>query len=241
MKRGTTFYERFGRAPKIFSRPGPQDTRRTAQFAGTVAGRYAVGRSSSWRISNLILRRSLPAMMLNVVQREGDLHFAPHLQLLMTIWNGSRSAAMVERRVERFAVLREISRPYLRTIATVQESARRQRFIRYLMEWRMRQETEVRAPMRNSLELPARSDKPAAVTATGILRRIPTPLNVMERDSSPHEVKRGQNAEFRRVWEERAQRKAEITPTLDVNHLAERVIQAIDRKIVAQRERLGRA
>ena len=105
----------------------------------------------------------------------------------------------------------------------------------------MRRETEVRTPARSSLELPAQSGQAAAPAAAGILRRLPAPVKEMQREGNVPETKRRQDPEFERAWQEGVRRKTETTPALDVNHLAERVIQAIDRRIVAQRERLGRA
>ena len=225
-----------------------------ARFAQAILKRYAAPRGSSisaWRILNLVLRRARPGTTLLQVFRYHNLHsevsnnhnfyYAPRMTLavsqqghghggaLQRQWPTSQKEQTISRRYSpdgRLAAAKRMLSQLVTRCERVEEWPRAPRVD-------VRRSTPTKVGAETGLQSSASGDRPPA----RILRRVAS--REVEHDHAPHTLesrseKQGVVARKRDV----NQRPADIP--LDISRLTDQVIQAIDRRIVARRERTGR-
>lgn len=205
-----------------------------AEFAQAIWERYT-GRVWPWSPQSLVLRQDRPAVAGQYLQQHLHTHIAPRLNLTVLTWparsndplNGAPILPMTRVRVEPEM---HVPRTFIQTAAS---SAPEQLASRVIASNRRVEAGPVTTPANSKARLP-------------ILGVQPVPRTV--RHEAPMETERGSST-----------RPAESSPTesqaelkagnsrprpgegsLDLNQLTDQVIRAIDHRIIAQRERLGR-
>lgn len=204
---------------------------RAAAFAQALIDRYAPG-SPWWPVLGLVFTQSAPGVTLRPVLQHHALYLAPRLNLTFLaslhgpqspqpdrVWQGQRITTHEERTVQRLIA---------RTERVVQRLAtREQQLVTRLVAREER--AEIAAPKNRpvvtcSVAAP-RIDQDRV--AAGVPRRTTAgSLADQELASAARPAGAGQ--------------PLATLPPADVSRLADQVIQAIDRRIIAQRERLGR-
>jgi hypothetical protein len=218
-------------------------------FVRAIAGRYSMSRSSFWRRLNPVLRRSPSGITVKFIKyRNVQWHFAPRLTFALLIRGEGKAQSGAPMRPELAARLR----PYLATYALRPETSSnstqsrdRHRFIHYLTTCRLRKNFHAEG------SLPAvfsssqghrpspRLEELLEQTRLVLRRRLPAAA-LQELDANFPCLSKPLNPDAAQPEDWRSGRRPK-DPALDVNQLAQQVIQAIDWRIIAQRERLGRA
>jgi hypothetical protein len=205
-----------------------------AKFALGIHLRYAVRRQWLWRILDLVLQHSDSGVILQVNRREGDQNIAVALRLLLLRWGdrAEKSRADDSRTLgsRRWAasdvLLFPIHRRFLRSenlenAETWQKVSQRSPMV--LQKGRGKPETlldkeDGQPPIKVNRRFSAAENEPRD-TSWQRMRRV-----------GEHELSATRHANNRQSFE----------PMIDINHLTDRVIRAIDHRIVAHRERIGR-
>ena len=222
-----------------------------AQFARVIADRYLARPKSRLRMFDLVLRRSALGVTIQMNRREGDLHLAPNLRLLMLVWGKSGESTHTREALKpvlRLTIAKDAATLRPRTRQITAESPARDRLLRHLAARRERKESLPASGIRSAALLeqgaraktpPRQLDQQAPMT---ILKRFQPPMSLIGPEKRSQQIRPpSAEVEPQQVGRAVKPRPAQAPLDVDVNHLAERVIQAIDRRIIAQRERLGRA
>lgn len=182
-------------------------------------------------------------------RRAGDLHIAPCLKLAMLIWGETAEKPRVgyaQKPVMRLVLAKDGRMLLPRVRLTPVPSSERDRLLGHLVRRRERLESWGSTLARGSALSGQRGDNAGTLPkqiseqrSVAILKRFQSPQTLVEQENSSQRAKR-LGAEPEPLPIIRGSKQGQPEAALDVNHLAERVIQAIDRRIIAQRERLGR-
>jgi hypothetical protein len=219
---------------------------RAALFAAAILGRYTA-RLGPWWAQSLEFRQIRPAVAVTPVHQHSHTHLAPHLEPAVVAWPAAQpgpTAGEPSRPASRLRSDREV-----RTLMTVVRGAEppvAEQLVRRLLARGRRVEAAPsadRARVRQGLWLESAGDEVPAVPVPAV-RPVPRIL----RQAAPADV--GRAAMPGTDESERPAHREEPPttgvpprppdPAIDLNRLTDEVIQAIDRRIVAQRERLGR-
>jgi hypothetical protein len=247
MRESTTLHKTRGGAPRAAGRRGTVRTSLAVRFARAISLRYEFRRQWSCRVLDLVLHRGSPGVTFQLSHREGDLRIAPILRLVMLIWGsrpemtgGNRSGGPVPRLI----VARDAYMPRPGRRSTTAGTVERDRLIRRVTAWRERIEVWPGGSPSSFVPLPKYGQKAGTFLnategqpPTKILRRS-IPPEIEPKDALRRVARQAEGPELTKVANSTNQRPRETA--IDMNYLTDGVIRAIDRRIIAQRERLGR-
>jgi hypothetical protein len=214
-------------------------------LARAIGARYTA--RSRWAgPAGLIFRRPQPGLTIQQVRHEAHAHFSPRLALTLLAWSPPPVLAAVREagtglqmpvsRLERRLEMHLLQRSVIERT----ETERSERFTRRFVERGERVESVRQRPGTAALPV-TRADAPAASLAQPaprLLYRPPSAATVSEAGQAPVAFPRDA-APRQPLPAQRASLAPELAPA-DINRLTDQVIQAIDHRIIAQRERLGR-
>jgi hypothetical protein len=218
-------------------------SRRIFRFVQEICQRRALPRLGAWRMLDLILRKSNPMIMLQRVQREGDFFFAPRLVLaIISLANPSKDGNQ-QAPQPRLALAREqiILRKYQnssrfvtteRMLCQITSHCERVEIWSRTPRPDLRQATPARRATLTQVQPNIASSRPPVK----IFRRSPS-VEIENTTAAPQPFRSEPAAKLSMKTNVNAR---PIEATVDVKRLTDQVIQAIDRRIVAQRERTGR-
>ncbi len=236
---------------------------RAAEFARALMRRYVAGQVSSPAL-NLILRRPWPGVMLHRISHRTQIYLAPRLTLTGLSWSGQRRAddrsaggsapAALKPRLEPQVGIPSVRQVPVASFAStavhglVRRLAGRSERIEpgrlpavslmagALRTWNTGADRE-RSPQ-GERDVEARPWRPPAHVIPMVFRRPAATATQSGADGSlpdkPRPVAHG------RPWTAEGGCRTASPEAIDVNRLTDQVIQTIDRRIVAQRERMGR-
>jgi hypothetical protein len=218
-------------------------------FARAITSRYSRGRFLFWRRLNAVLLRHRSGITVKFIQAwNATWHLAPRLTFALLIHGERKSGAGAPLRRELAARLR----PHLaasalraRTSSDSPHFRERDRFIRYLTTCRSRKDLHSdnsEPSVRSSLQRhrPSSRFEELPEPAPLALRRLQRPAALQELQDTLPSLGKPHSLDAAQPENWRSAPRASSTK-LDINQLTQQVIQAIDRRIIAQRERLGRA
>ena len=213
------------------------------EFTQAIMQRYA-RRPWLWQALNLIFRQLRSLVTLENVHHHAHTHLAPRLALTMLRWPTQSESLSRERDAFIPALQRAIANtagPAASSCLINREnlvynvSARYQRVTESEQVMLVHQSRQIKDTA-TEVDVPARFELPAMETVPRVFRRAKATVNEPEASTR---AGRG----FRVTpKEDKPSTKLSNPPAaaIDVNHLTDQVIQAIDQRILAQRERLGR-
>jgi hypothetical protein len=198
-----------------------------------------------------------------MIRREGDFHFVPCARLVLLLWghqrekSGADTSAKPELRLREKIDAGSSGKPSLRLSfqkqhrrlgrrlhGVAQETMAWDGLIHYLMAWRERREFRPEVPLRASNAFATSAREVSAFQSAAddrpprrILRRL-FPSETKPKDALHHPA--GRVEEPMPLRAQPANHRGPLEGEFNLNQLTDQVIQAIDRRIIAQRERLGR-
>jgi hypothetical protein len=236
---------------------------RVAEFARAVTQRYAAAQVP-WPALDLALRRPWPGVILNRISHRAQVYLAPHLTLTALRWSGQRradggSADWSAPEGLKPRVGPQIGIPLVRPFPVASfASTAVDRLVRRLAGRRERIESwripaaspiggvsRTRNPgtdrersrdARRGIEAPPRLPQEHAIPMV-FRRPRATPTQSAATDPVPDNPRLLAHGW---AWTADGARRPASPEPIDVNRLTDQVIQTIDRRIVAQRERMGR-
>jgi hypothetical protein len=219
---------------------GKQTRRRTGvahpalRFAEGLRARYALGQGGFRRLTDLELERRAAGVILQFIRRDGDWQISPTLNLSMLQWKSGkeptpRPACGAPPSAREMAS--QTNRPGLRRCATVTQTVEMEELIRHVAAARTRTEKfpEIAA---DTCALTNRPSERASSSFKVADRQLPVVL--LRRPSLPA------SAQPAEIIRRNSHPSAEPERHIDIGKLTDGVIRAIDSRIIAQRERLGR-
>jgi hypothetical protein len=218
------------------------------RFAEGLRTRYALGRWGFCRLPDLELQRRGAGVVFQFIRRDGDWQISPTLNLLMLQWKSGKEPAPrpawgAPQPPREMAS--ETNRPGLRRRATVTQTVEMEELIRYVTASRVRTESFPEIP----------PDTPTLSNVRGERTGSPfkvadrqLPVTLLRRSSLPAPAQAAEIIQRNtRPSAEPERHKVSVTAhhlapetAIDIGKLTDGVIRAIDRRIIAQRERLGR-
>ncbi len=219
---------------------------RAAEFAQALLARFSP-HAWSWTPPGLVFRQDRPLVAAHYVQQNSHTHFAPRLGLTVLTWQSGRRDDVSDKPSPPAARVRVDQETHmLRTLVHSVESSTLDRLVYRMVTQGQRVEANSRAAPASFA--PGSLAKPAASTMAFLPVPEMPPVQKIVRRAVPAETESvasprtmagasGANYEAGRSTNARPQPPQ---PAIDVNQLTDQVIKAIDRRIIAQRERLGR-
>lgn len=199
-------------------------------FIQAILGRYGLRLERGSPLA-LVLRQSLPGTLSQSVYHQTRVLAAPRLALTVASWSHVILAGLTNG-----AVPGQSGRDFLKRV----EILSAEQLVRHLISREKRIEYLATAGMPDTpLRNPRHAVIPDGVEKTpGISRRLaPAVAKMARRNEEPAADNRPPAAKTLPVA---GDQRSVAPPAIDLNRLTDQVIQAIDRRIVAQRERLGR-
>lgn len=220
---------------------------RAAAFAQAITDRFTV-RALPWLPQSLTFKQDRPGVAVQYLQQHSHTHVAPRLALTVLAWPAAQPGSAAHepaRPASRLRVEQEIRT--LRTVIRLSESSAPEQLVhRVLAQSRRVEGMPPAAHLQASRSL---LREPASAEAAELETPMVQPVPRIVRRLAP--VEADQVASMRPAEGSRPVRGEGLRATgtsprppeqvIDVNRLTDQVIQAIDRRIIAQRERLGRA
>ena len=216
------------------------------RFAEGLRTRYALGRWGFCRLGDLELQRRAAGVVLQFVRRDGDWQISSTLNLFLLQWKNSKAprqdwgTSLPPR-----DMASETNGPILRRRTVATQTVEMEHLIRHVTASRRRTETFPEAALETSALTNRRSERAASPPEVAdrqlpvtLLRRASLPAAAQVAEIVQKNIRPGAEPERHKVSTTAHHPSPETT--MDIGKLTDGVIRAIDRRIVAQRERLGR-